>query len=60
MEVETNPYCSVATTPEFVGRSEVETDVVAVIAVKSELEAVVKFVFAGILTVAEPTETTTG
>ena len=60
IEEEARPYSTVPSTPEFEGRLEVETVVVAMIAVKSELEAVVKDVPAGMLTVAEPTVTVTG
>jgi hypothetical protein len=60
MEVVAKPYCTVPATPEFDGRLAVFTVVVAVIAVKSEVDAVVIVVDAGTLTVDEPMDTCTG
>jgi hypothetical protein len=60
IEEEAKPYCTAPTAVSFDGRSDVVTEVVAVIPVKSELEAVVKTVPAGMLTVEEPIVTVTG
>ena len=58
--LEANPYCTVPATPEFAGRLEVETDVVATIVVKSEVDPAVIVVPEEMFTVDEPIVTSTG